>query len=58
MSRKVYIENMPLDEARKRWMSHLDSLGFCTPQVETIPVHNALNRITGEADQAKRSAPH
>lgn len=58
MSRKVYIENMPLDEARKRWMSHLDSLGFCTPQVETIPVHNALNRITGQAVYAKRSAPH
>jgi len=58
LQRKIYIENMPLDDARKLWMSHLNSLGFLTPEVETIMIQDALNRITGQAVYARRSAPH
>ena len=58
MQRKIYIENMPLDEARQLWMSHLDSLGFCTPPVETIKIESSLNRVSSKAIHAQRSSPH
>ncbi len=58
MQRKIYIENMPLDDARKLWMSHLNSIGFCTPASETIPIESALNRLSSKAIHAHRSSPH
>lgn len=58
MQRKIYIENMPLDEARQLWISHLDSIGFCNPPVETIKIQSALNRVSSKAIHAQRSSPH
>ena len=58
MQRKIYIENMPLDEARQLWMNHLSSIGFCSTLTETIAVESALNRITSKAIYARRSSPH
>ncbi|MFY9119619.1 MAG: molybdopterin biosynthesis protein [Syntrophomonadaceae bacterium] len=58
MHRKIYIENMPLEEARQLWMNHLDSMGFCTPPVEDIKTESALNRISSKAIHAQRSSPH
>lgn len=58
MQRKVYIENMPLEEAQQNWMTHLDGLGFYLPVSETIPAEAALYRLTSEAVYARRSSPH
>lgn len=58
MQRKIYIENMPLDEARTMWMDYINSIGFSQPQAETIYIRDALNRINSRAIYARRSSPH
>jgi molybdenum cofactor synthesis domain-containing protein len=58
LHRKIYIENMPLDEARQLWMSHLDSMGFYTSPTENIRTESALNRVCSKAIHAQRSSPH
>lgn len=58
MQRKIYIENMPLEEARELWMKHLNSLGFFSSATETIEVLASLNRISSQAIHARRSSPH
>lgn len=57
MQRRVYIENMPLETARKLWMEGLASLGFFEVKSEPVNVLDSLNRITGEAVTARRSSP-
>ncbi|MCR4429685.1 MAG: molybdopterin biosynthesis protein [Tepidanaerobacteraceae bacterium] len=57
--RDVYLDNMPLDEAKKIFFETLQSAGALTPRSpETIDVRRALGRITAEPVFAKISSPH
>ena len=57
MRRNIYVDNLPLDEARRRWHQALDAAGCLTPTSELIKVDQALGRITAAAVYAPRSAP-
>ena len=58
MSRDVYLENTPLQEALTKWLTRLDSEGILKPlSGETIRVIDSLGRITSEAVIAKISSP-
>ncbi|NWF70809.1 MAG: molybdopterin biosynthesis protein [Chloroflexi bacterium] len=55
----VYLEDLPLDEARARLETALRAAGLWTPLPgEPVPLSQALGRITAEPVWAKRSAPH
>ncbi len=57
--RKIYLEDISLDEAWARLISALDSAGLWQPfPGETVPLPDALGRITAEPIWAKLSAPH
>ena len=57
--RKIYLEDISLDEAWARLISALDSVGLWQPfPGETVPLPDALGRITAEPIWAKLSAPH
>ncbi|MBQ9014648.1 MAG: molybdopterin biosynthesis protein [Firmicutes bacterium] len=53
--RNLYLDTVPVEEAIRRYMEALE--GLCEPQYETIPVKDALHRITKEAIYAKVSSP-
>ncbi len=58
MDRKIYIDNMNLDEALELWKHKLAEVGCLTPlEPETIPVDKALGRITAEPVFARLSSP-
>lgn len=57
MARKVYIENMPLDQALDLVMNRLIKDGLRI-QEEEIEVQQALGRITAEPVRARKSSPH
>jgi putative molybdopterin biosynthesis protein len=58
MSRGIYLENTPLQEALATWLNRLDSEGVLNPLPgETIRVIDSLGRITAEAVIAKISSP-
>ena len=58
MSRDIYLENTPLQEALTKWLTRLDSEGILKPLPgETIRVIDSLGRITSEAVIAKISSP-
>ncbi|MBW2505514.1 MAG: molybdopterin biosynthesis protein [Deltaproteobacteria bacterium] len=58
MDRKIYIDNMNLDEALDLWKHKLTEVGCLTPlEPETIPVDKALGRITAEPVFARLSSP-
>jgi putative molybdopterin biosynthesis protein len=58
MSRGIYLENTPLDEALTRWVRRLDSEGVAKPiSGEAIHVIDSLGRVTSEAVIAKISSP-
>ena len=55
MARKRYLKKTPLEEARKLFLAGIDSSKLAS---ETVPVDDALNRITAEPVFAKISSPH
>jgi putative molybdopterin biosynthesis protein len=58
MSRNIYLESTPLDEALQIWISRLVSEGVFTPlEGEHIPVADSLERVTAEAVIARISSP-
>jgi molybdopterin molybdotransferase/putative molybdopterin biosynthesis protein len=58
MSRTIYLDNTPLQEALTKWLTRLDSEGVLEPFTgETIRVIDSLGRITSEAVIAKISSP-
>ena len=52
-----YLTNLPLEEARARFLAALDERGF-GPESETVAVADACGRITARAVYAHISAPH
>ena len=58
MSRKIYLESTPLQEAVSRWLTRLEAERALKPlPEETVSVVDALGRITAEAVIAKISSP-
>ncbi len=58
MSREIYLEGTPLDEALAKWLRKLEAEGVGRPfSGETIQVKDSLGRITAEAVIAKISSP-
>lgn len=59
MKRKIYLEDIPLEEAWAAFTAALQSAHLWQPlSAETIPVSQAHGRVTAEAVWAKISAPH
>ncbi len=58
-SRRYYLQDVPLDEARARYNAALTDAGISKPlDGERIPIQNALGRTTASPVWALRSAPH
>jgi putative molybdopterin biosynthesis protein len=57
MSRKIYLDSVPPDEALNRLLGALEQIGW-GPKTEVIPVDEALGRITAGPVTAQISAPH
>jgi putative molybdopterin biosynthesis protein len=59
MTRKIYLDDVPLDEARRRWWTALEDAGLLRPLPgEAVPVAEALGRVTAEPVWARLSSPH
>ncbi|MEI2608793.1 MAG: hypothetical protein V9G20_09200 [Candidatus Promineifilaceae bacterium] len=59
MKRNIYLEDLPLDEAWRRFAAALQSASLWQPLgTETIPLTQALGRVTAEPVWARISAPH
>ena len=56
--RQVYLEDVGLDDARKRYAEGLERAGFTLIPAEDVPLTGALGRVTAEAVVARISAPH
>ena len=52
-----YLNNVPLDEAKSKYIEHLKSVGF-TGKTETVPVTDACGRIIKNAAYAYICSPH
>jgi putative molybdopterin biosynthesis protein len=55
MARKRYLKKTPLTDARELFLAQIDASRLAS---ETIPVEDALDRVTAEAVFAKLSSPH
>jgi molybdopterin molybdotransferase/putative molybdopterin biosynthesis protein len=59
LKRKIYLEDIPFDEARQRWWSALEAVGAARPLAgESVPLGLALGRVTAGPVWAKLSNPH
>jgi putative molybdopterin biosynthesis protein len=59
MPRKVYLEDIPLDEARRRFEAALSAASALEPiAAERVPVGEALGRVTAGPVWAALSNPH
>ena len=59
MKRKVYLDNLPWEEALERYLDYLAGIGALQPgRPELIPVEEALGRITAAPVLARISSPH
>ena len=59
MKRDIYLDNMPLAEALGTYLSHLETKGALSPGApETVPVDDALDRVTAGPVFARTSSPH
>jgi len=59
MPRKVYLEDIPLDEARRRFDQALLASGTAGPiEAEDVPIQQALGRVTAAPVWAAISNPH
>ncbi len=57
--RNIYLHDVALDEALANWHEALEAHGLLQPLgVETIPLAEALGRVTAEPVWAKISSPH
>ena len=57
--RKIYLEDIPLDEARAKLQAALLAAGRAGPlDGELVPLADALGRVTAEPLRARRSSPH
>ena len=57
--RQVYLEDIPLWEAQDRFLTALEKAGALSLTVrETVPIEQALHRVTAEAVWARISSPH
>ncbi len=57
--RHIYLEDIPLAEARAKLQVALESAGLAAPLAgERIPLSQALGRVTAEPVQAELSSPH
>ena len=56
--RKVYLEDVGLEDARERFARALAEAGFGPMPAEIVPLDQALERVTAEPVWAKISAPH
>jgi putative molybdopterin biosynthesis protein len=58
MSKEIYLESTPLNEALSRWLTRLDAGSYLKPlPEEIIKVTDSLGRVTADALNAKISAP-
>jgi putative molybdopterin biosynthesis protein len=56
---RVYLTDLPLEEAQARWTSALRVRGLLRPlPPESVPVAEACGRVTAEPVAAVRSVPH
>lgn len=59
MAKKIYLDDIPLHEAWRRWSAALEAAGRWGPlEGERVPVDQALGRVTAGPVFAKLSAPH
>ena len=59
MKQKIYLEDIPLDQALATFEMALKDAGLWESQLsETVPVADSCGRITAEPVWAKLSAPH
>jgi putative molybdopterin biosynthesis protein len=57
--KNIYLEDIPLEEARHRFFSAIDGDGAAEPvKGETVALEKALGRITAEPVWASLSSPH
>ena len=57
--RNIYLHDVALDEAIVAWHAALDAAGLLRPLgEETLPLHEALGRVTAAPVWAKISSPH
>ncbi|MBM3469898.1 MAG: molybdopterin biosynthesis protein [Armatimonadetes bacterium] len=57
--RRVYLTDLPLEEALSRWTGALRARGLLEPvPAETVDASDACGRVTAEAVCAARSVPH
>lgn len=54
MARNIYLDNISVEEAKKKWYSSLE----LEAQIERIDIRDALGRRTAKPIMAKVSAPH
>jgi putative molybdopterin biosynthesis protein len=58
-SRSVYLDDIPLDDARSRWHQAIEQAGLWKAlSSERIPLEHALGRVTAEPVWAHASSPH
>jgi putative molybdopterin biosynthesis protein len=59
MKRKVYLDDLPWEEALERFLGYLKELGALSPgRPERVSAENALGRITAAPVYARISSPH
>jgi putative molybdopterin biosynthesis protein len=59
LTRNIYLEDIPLDEARARLQHALQAVGKWTPlSGEIVGLRESLGRVTADAVWAKMSSPH
>ena len=57
--REIYLEDIPLEEAHRRFWGALERAGALVAlPAETVPVDEALGRVTAEPVFARTSVPH
>jgi len=59
MERKIFLEDIPIEDAKEALAAALQAAGRWSPlPAETVPVAEAAGRVTAEAVWARLSAPH
>ena len=59
MSSSVYLHDVPLGEARQRFLEALEAIGRSTAgPAELVPLAEGLGRVTAEPVWARHSSPH
>ncbi|MDW8325840.1 MAG: molybdopterin biosynthesis protein [Anaerolineales bacterium] len=59
MPRKIYLDDIPLNDAWSRFITALEAAGRWRPlEAETVTLDRALGRVTAEPVFARLSAPH